>query len=344
MKLSVIVPVYNMAAGNRLAFCLDSLLAQTVSDMEVIAVDDASTDNSPQILADYVKRYPGRIKAIYSEVNARQGGAKNKGLDAAEGEWIGFVDSDDFVAPDMYEKLLDTAERTGADMVGCDYSIVDKQSFETGRVVENNSADQTGLLDEKKHKSHILLSGSMVVKIYKHSVISRNALRFPEGIFYEDNCAAALWSMYFTHFERVDEPLYYYLQIPDSTTHHVSFGKCADRMKAMEQLCNEYEDRKLPEAYRDEVLMRTVELGYVNTLFSYMYEGRRRKPKECAVIRDYIKRVYPGFRDNPYYEKRVNPEYRKLIDMQMRSNLLFFVYYTALYGYRNIVKRIKNGK
>ena len=344
MKLSVIVPVYNMAAGNKLKFCLDSLMAQTVKDMEVIAVDDASTDDSPQILKSYEEKYPGRFRAIYSERNMRQGGAKNRGLKEAFGEWVGFVDSDDFVAADMYEKLLTKAEETGADLVGCDYSIVDKQSFEVGKVVENNSADQTGVLDAKKHESLILKTGSMVVKIYLRSVIESNKLDFPEGMFYEDNCAASLWSVYFKHFERVDEPLYYYLQIPDSTTHHVSFEKCSDRMAAMELLLNESRRRGVFEGYKDVILMRVAELGYVNTLFSYMYEGSKRKAGECKKIRDYINRLYPEFRDNPYYTQRVNPEYRKLIDLQQRSNILFFVYYIALYGYRKVIKRIKGGK
>ncbi len=340
MKLSVIVPVYNMAAGNKLNFCLDSLMSQTVSDMEVIAVDDASTDDSAEILKDYEQRYPGRFRAVYSEINRRQGGAKNLGLKEAEGEWVGFVDSDDFIAPDMYEKLLAKAEETGADMAGCDYSIVDKQSFEVGKVVENNSADQTGVLDEEKHKSHILKNGSMVVKIYLRSVIAENGLSFPEGIFYEDNCAAPLWSLYFKHFERVDEPLYYYLQIQDSTTHHVNFEKCRDRMRAMELLLEESRSRGVFEACSEEILMRVTELGYVNTLFSYMYEGRRRKLKDVRQIRDYILRLYPEFRKNKYYLDRVNPEYRKFINIQMRSNFLFYVYYIALYTYR----RIRNGK
>ncbi len=344
MKLSVIVPVYNMAAGNKLNFCLDSLMNQTLEDMEVIAVDDASVDDSAEILKTYEEKYPGRFRAVYSKVNRRQGGARNLGLQESSAEWVGFVDSDDFVAPDMYAKLLARAEESGADMVGCDYTIVEKQSFEPGKNVENNSADQTGVLDEAKHKSHILKNGSMVVKIYLRSVIEQNKLTFPEGIFYEDNCAAPLWSLYFSHFERVDEALYYYLQIPESTTHHVSFEKCADRMKTMELLLEQCRSRGISESYKDEILMRVTELGYVNTLFSYMYGGRHRSMKNCGIIRDYIRRIYPEFRDNPYYKERVNEEYKKFIDLQQRSNFCFFVYYVALHAYRKVIKRIRGGK
>jgi glycosyltransferase involved in cell wall biosynthesis len=114
MKLSIIVPVYNMGAEGKLNYCLDSLLNQTLpaSDYEVIAVDDASTDNSPEILRQYAERYPERIQVIYGSVNKRQGGAKNEGLKHAQGEWIGFVDSDDWVSADCYQKLLSKAEET----------------------------------------------------------------------------------------------------------------------------------------------------------------------------------------------------------------------------------------
>ena len=106
MKLSIIVPVYNMAADGKLEYCMNSLVGQTIMDYEIIAVDDASTDNSLEILQDYEKRYPDKVRVVHYEVNKRQGGAKNEGLKVATGEWIGFIDSDDWVTPDYYEKLL----------------------------------------------------------------------------------------------------------------------------------------------------------------------------------------------------------------------------------------------
>ena len=234
MQLSVIVPVYNMAAEGKLEYCMDSLVGQTITDMEVIAVDDASADNSLEILRAYQERYPEKVKVIASPVNKRQGGAKNLGLKAAAGEWVGFIDSDDWVTPDYYEKLLAKARETGADVVGCDYSLVSSHTFETGTVVENNTKDQTGILDQEKHRKLLLRPGSMVIKIYRNSVIRENGLCFPEGIFYEDNCAGPLWSLYFTHFERVEEPLYFYYQHDTSTVHRITEERCRDRMRAEE--------------------------------------------------------------------------------------------------------------
>ena len=112
MKLSIIVPVYNMAADRKLEYCLDSLVGQTIQDYEIIAVDDCSTDTSWDILLRYEKEYPDKFHAIHSEVNQKQGGAKNIGMEKAQGEWIGFIDSDDWVTPDFYERLIRKGEET----------------------------------------------------------------------------------------------------------------------------------------------------------------------------------------------------------------------------------------
>ena len=157
MKLSVIVPVYNMAADDKLTWCLNSLVGQTISDYEIIAVDDHSTDNSLTILREYEKNYPDRFKVIASPDNRKQGGAKNLGLAVALGEWIGFIDSDDWITPDFYEKLLTKAEETGADMVGCDYHLTGEHSMKIGQIVHNNTSEQSGELTVEKYRSLILL-------------------------------------------------------------------------------------------------------------------------------------------------------------------------------------------
>lgn len=135
MKLSIIVPVYNMAADGKLEYCLNSLVSQTIEDYEIIAVDDCSTDCSFEILQKYAADYPEKFRAIHSEVNQKQGGAKNIGMEAARGEWIGFIDSDDWITPDFYERLIGKGEETGADMVGCDYHLTGEHSIDRKSVV-----------------------------------------------------------------------------------------------------------------------------------------------------------------------------------------------------------------
>lgn len=339
MNLSIIVPVYNMAKDNKLIHCLDSLINQNVSDYEIIAVNDASTDDSLNILKEYESRYPKVIKVISYDENLRQGGAKNKGLDMASGNWVGFIDSDDWASPFMFSKLLQRAEETGADFVGCDYTIVDHYTFEEGRTVINNTEDQTGTLDKELHKSHILRPGSMVVKIYKRSVIEDNKLRFPEHIFYEDNQAASLWSMYFTHFERVNEPLYYYLTVNDSTTHHVSWEKCQDRITAGKLLVEESKSRNLYDEYKEEIDYKFGELAYAGTLFSYMYSGKNRKLKHTKQLQLLIKEYVPDFVNQKYFKVCVMGENAKLVKLHLKSNFMFYWYYILLFTYRKIRSR-----
>lgn len=327
VKLSVIVPVYNMAAEGKLQFCLDSLVNQTISDYEIIAVDDASTDNSLEILQEYAGKYPEKVRVLAHEVNRRQGGAKNTGLRAATGQWVGFIDSDDWVAPDYYEKLLGRAQETGADMVGCDYSLVDSHTFEVGRVVQNNSAQQTGVLDRERHGKLIMRSGSMVIKIYKRRIIEENHLDFPEGIFYEDNCAGPVWSLYFTHFERVEEPLYYYYQHQTSTVHHVSEEKCRDRMKAAQLMLRQCRDRGFLEQYYPEIQYRFTELYYAVTLFSYMLGCPRKRLSFVRELGRGIREAFPDFQENVYYQQYTDPEEKQMIRLQMQSDARFFYYY-----------------
>ncbi len=119
MKLSVILSVYNTAANGVLEYCLDSLVNQTYlkkgGEMEIIAVDNASTDNSLDILKFYEKEYPKFFRVFHLEKNRFPGGGRNFGFKHAKGEWICYVDADDWVSPDCYEKALTAAKEGGGD-------------------------------------------------------------------------------------------------------------------------------------------------------------------------------------------------------------------------------------
>lgn len=126
MKLSIIVPVYNVEKF--LNKCLDSLVGQTMEDYEIILVDDGSKDASGRICDDYAERYPELVRVMHID-NGGQGRARNFGIDTAKGEYLGFVDSDDWVETDMYPKLCQRADETGADVVVCDFMA----EFDDGR-------------------------------------------------------------------------------------------------------------------------------------------------------------------------------------------------------------------
>lgn len=334
MKLSVIVPVYNMAADDKLKWCLDSLVNQTISDYEILAVDDCSRDESLAVLRAYEERYPDRLKVIASPVNKRQGGAKNLGLAAARGDWIGFVDSDDWVTPDFYERLVGRGEETGADLVGCDYHLTDKHSMEIGQVVHNNKKEQTGILNSEKRRSLILDGGSLVVKVFRRSIIMENELWFPEGIFYEDNALGNSYLLLARQFEYIEEPLYYYYQHDTSTVHTISRKRCEDRMEAGRLMLEEARRHHFFDEFQNELEYSFTLLFYVNTLFTYMAGGGRVRYGFVKAMGREMRETFPDFQQNSYYQERTQAEEKKLIRMQQRSTLLFIGYYKLLWAYR----------
>ena len=182
-------------------------------------------------------------------------------------------------------------------------------------------------------------SGSMVIKIYKHSVIKENHLCFPEGIFYEDNCAGPLWSLYFTHFEKVEEPMYYYYQHDVSTVHHITEEKCRNRMKAAMLLLEECEARGFLEQYRAEIEYRFVELYYVITLFSYMQGVSKPKLSFIRELKEGVLNKVPNFRENPYYVQFTGEAEKQLINKQIKSDVMFYMYYRLQLTVRNWKKR-----
>lgn len=341
MKLSVIVPVYNMAAEGKLEYCLNSLVSQTICDYEIIAVDDCSTDNSLEILRSYEKQFPQKFKVIASPENRKQGGAKNLGLERAQGEWIGFIDSDDWITPDFYERLLKKAEETGADMVGCDYHLTNEHSMKIGQVVHNNKPQQTGKLTREKYRSLILDSGSLVVKIYKRHIILDYPNRFPEHIFYEDNAISNSWMLRAKHFEYIEEPLYYYYQHNASTVHTITKQRCEDRMEAARVMVKEAQEFDFLKEYYPEIESSFTTLFYVNTLFSYMAGVNKKEFGFVKALGREMKETFPGFMENKYYQERVHAEERKLIKMHMSSTLYFMLYYKVLWGYRKLMQKFR---
>lgn len=348
IKLSVVVPVYNMAADGKLAYCLDSLVNQTLEagSFEIIAVDDCSTDDSWDVLRVYEEKYPDRFIAIHSDKNHHQGGAKNIGLARAKGEWIGFIDSDDWVVPDYYERLIGKAEETGADMVGCDYCLTGEHSFKVGEIVHNNNFEQTGVMDREKYKKLLIETGSLVVKVYKRYLIlgdyqpgTRDKLDiFPEDIFYEDNAVSNTWMTRSKHFEYIQEPLYFYYQHNASTVHSISKKNLEDRMVAGRMIVSEAKNGGYFEDFHSEIEFQYTVLFYVNTLFSAM--PRKYKISGCysfcKALGKEMKETFPDFQNNPYYLEKVHPEERKLIGFQMKSHLFFYVYYRLLWFYRDL--------
>ncbi len=340
MKLSIIVPVYNMTKENKLQHCLDSLLNQTITDYEVIAVDDASTDHSLEVLRAYEKQYPDRMKVIALKENHRQGGAKNAGLAVCNGEYIGFIDSDDWILPDMYERLIAAAEEQGADFAVCNLTRVHEYTMQAAENEVSMDADINGELTEDMRKRLIFHSGALVCRAYRRQMFTEPELRFPERMFYEDNAIATELVMRARKIAYINEPMYFYLQDSTSTVHVISEDRCRDRMEAMRIMLRMAKEGGYLERFHDELEYKFINLFYQNTLFSYMQGKQRIRLSFIRKMGKEMKETFPDFEKNAYYLQKVNPEERKLMGMQQKSTLLFVCYYKALWCYR----RLRYGK
>lgn len=173
--ISVIIPAYN--AGKFIKRCLSSVFKQSYQTLEVIVIDDGSTDDTVKVVEAFTDE---RLHLIKLPQNCGQSVARNVGLAAAKGAYIGFVDADDFIDADFYETLLREAKRSNADIVMTDTRYLSK----TGVSVSNNDKCSE---EEMVAKIAMLNHGGPCDKLYKASLIRDNNIRFFEGRIWEDN-------------------------------------------------------------------------------------------------------------------------------------------------------------
>lgn len=233
-KVSIIVPCYNVQ--DYVSFCLDTLINQDYKDIEILCINDGSTDNTPNILSHYEK-FDARIKVIHQE-NGGLSSARNTGIEHAAGKYLCFVDSDDYVSLQFVERAIKTAEKYDADMVYFNYLT---QNMNTRRV----SASYIGLEDFEREDKLILkseLTDTDILKmgviscnkLYKTEFIKSNDIRFIEGLRYEDNPWFAEVLGKAERFAFLEAPLYYYrLDRKGSLMNTVEAGYL-DSVKALE--------------------------------------------------------------------------------------------------------------
>ncbi|MGI9650305.1 glycosyltransferase family 2 protein [Chryseobacterium sp. RLHN22] len=179
-KVSVIVPVYNVE--NYLPKCLDSLLSQTLQNIEIVVVDDGSTDRSAEIIRQYSEKYPAKIKALTKE-NGGLSDARNFGIERACGDFFGFVDSDDYVSETMFEEMLSLAERHDAEMVICNIQKVDEHGSITQKLTQiPNMPEKIDL--ESNFSVFSDLSYFACNKLFRKELFTTK--RFKKGVHFED--------------------------------------------------------------------------------------------------------------------------------------------------------------
>ena len=297
MKVSVIVPVYNVE--RYLEKCLNSLVNQTLDDIEIIVVNDGTKDNSQKIIDKFTKKYKN-VKGYIKE-NGGLSSARNYGLKYATGEYIGFVDSDDYVELDMYEKLYNKAKEKDFDVVACNINYV----YEN-RVVEVSSNVTKDLFDKKDIKNSMLnIYTTVWNKIYKKELFNKGVF-FKEKVWYEDVEFLYRLYPYINSIGTINEYLYNYLQRSGaiSKTYDDRVYNYIDNWNGIIEF---YKKNKLYDEYKDEI-----EYCYVRFVFATFIKAAAHFPNKkmfdeaVYVAIKNVDEMFPKYKKNKYIRRKTS--------------------------------------
>lgn len=299
-KISVVMPVYNVE--RYLAACLDSIVNQTLPDIEIIAVNDGTKDNSLQILEEYESRYPDRMK-VFSTENRGVSHARNYGLKRATGEYILFVDSDDFIELDMCEKLYNKATADNNDIVICGrYNVYEREHIGemTKEVYPTMLINRNFRLAENKYElAHI--SPFPWDKLFKRNILE--GLEFPENIRFEDLVLVFEACCKADSIGVIEEPLYNYRRTTQGGFLNTFSEQTLDIVKAFTLVFEFMKKHGYMELYHDE-------LEYIcarHFLYRYpaLFKGTNKgkleiKLKIISKTQEFLDKEMPNWHKNHY--------------------------------------------
>ena len=290
VSVSVIVPVYNVE--KYLDECLSSLVNQTLSDIEIIVVNDGTKDNSQSIIDHYVKQYPNKVISLIKE-NGGLGDARNYGIPYAKGEYIGFVDSDDIVHLEMYEKMFNKAKLEDSDLILCDleyfYETSNEKMVKEGLVqIENMDVNKTVFLSP-------LFAWN---KLYRKSLFIESGLKYPIGLWYEDIPVTVPFFTLAKKISYVHETLIYYRQRSTSIMGSVDNTKVKDIFDIMHLCLTYFKDHNLLETYHDELEFLFLEHLMLNGGFRFLLSHKYKDYLAFSI--DTLDMNFPHWRNNKY--------------------------------------------
>lgn len=319
-KVSIIVPVYGVE--KYIDKCLDSLIKQSLKEIEIIVVNDGTKDNSQKIIDKYVKKYPDKIKSFIKE-NGGQGSARNYGLEKASGEYIGYVDSDDFIEKDMYEKLYNKAKENNYDIVVCgNYNVSeDYQNKSIDTFINNYSTDLENIF-----------FGKMAVwnKIYKRDILIKNKLKFKEKVWYEDLAFTLKAIINSNTFAFINEPLYDYLVREGSTMNNSNVQRNLEILDAFDDILSYIKHNK-KEEYLSKIEFLAIDHIYISAIVRVLKADANNEIKRNTINKliDYMNTNFPSYKNNKYINtlSKNRKIIYKLINMKMYKliNLIFKV-------------------
>lgn len=325
VKVSVIVPVYNVEPY--IEKCLDSLVNQTLSDIEVIVVNDGSKDNSQTIIDSFCERY-SFVKG-YQKPNGGLSDARNFGIPLATGEYIGFVDSDDYIDLNMYELLYQKAVKTGAEVVECNlhHTFDTYEDTEVGRKIADSK--------------EMLMNGRSVVwnKIYHRDWLLQTGVTFHKGKIYEDVEFFSKLVPYIHKIAYIDEACVHYVQRGASLNNQQTL-KTLDILDVLQEIKEYYLLKGFYEEYKGalEYLFARIILC---SSFSRICGIENRKDRKWALKKswDYLNQSFPEWRQNRYIKE---DRTKKIIFSRSFNCVTFQVYGVILpFYFKNKRRHVK---
>lgn len=288
-SLSVVVPVYNVE--QYLSQCLESLLRQQVDDLEVILVNDGSTDDSQRIIDDYVHKYPQIFRTI-SQSNQGQGSARNAGIQLCSKEYLTFLDSDDYLAEDGYQKVLLAMEQDACDIGVFECNWV----YPDGRQEFRPSLPQ--FLPDFTPQNYVLSHCSPCNKIYRTSLWKTNDLRFPIGFIYEDLALIPSLAAFTSNIRLYPQKIYFYRQRENSTMLPTCYSPhLLDIIPACQNVYQLLHGKNFESEL--EYLM-LFQLCYYASFRFFVFD----KFGEIRSCINALEEMYPHWQKNAYYRKR----------------------------------------
>ncbi len=317
-KISVIVPCYN--AQNYLDRCVNSIVSQTygIENLEVLLINDASTDGTGDMLEGYEKQHPDQMLVIHCEQNGKQGTARNIGLQYASGEYVTFVDADDAIASNMLMELAKGMGKWQVEVAECAQMEV-QEGHEIRQDAEEDKAKLFLIETEEERKAFFLSNAwacGPVRRLYRKSFLEQNRLRFLEKMFMED--------MYFTYlvlakcrsWYQISDPLYYYYQNPDSVMHSSAKKEYyMDVHRVFQFTADDLKERNIFPVIREEM-----EFVYFRKVFydlsSYILHTFN-DPLQHGIgeMKEYIRKQFPNMRMNCYMDENQRKEYDLLMHL-----------------------------
>ena len=321
IKVSVILPVYGVAPY--IEKCTQSLLAQTLDDMEFLFVDDHGPDDSMEVVRRTIAGHPreSQFRFLDPGKNLGAGMARNYAIPYAEGEYVAFVDSDDWVEPNMFEKLYSKAKALGSVDLCYSQAYKDFSDGRASKVLKNPVVESGEFTHEKRAYFLVNYVSYFWTFLYKKEHLLRDMVRFPESHWAEDSYFVSCSLMTARSIARVDVPFYHYQVRPGSASTTKTSTKYLQRIKVFDQLMGYAKEHHVYDAFKEEMDFIYIKKCGLSAMVDYVKDSQSPQYSTYREILGLVFSKLPDYQSNKYYQedKRV----RILLRLSQRFPWLF---------------------